>query len=101
MSDGGLRDIGATCFDERHIQKLELYEGAIARYKEYFLKIATAAGADTSNIDHPDQITFPPIEEYALKEVEELKSCYEEMITHECWDGDNFIDRPFLPRPRM
>jgi hypothetical protein len=77
---------------------VERYEKVIAHYKEYFLKIATASGADTSGIDRPDQIAFPPIEEYALKEVEELKSCYEEMINHECWDGNNFIDRPFLPR---
>jgi len=31
-----------------------------------------------------------------LAEIDTLKSMIKEMIYHECWDGDNFIDRPFI-----
>jgi hypothetical protein len=48
----------------------------IKRYKEYFLKIIIASGSDAGDIDNPDQIAFPPIEELALREVETLMEAY-------------------------
>jgi hypothetical protein len=49
-------------------------------YKEYFLKIIEASGGDVSGIDRPDQIAFPPIEQLALAEVNELRVSYEEAL---------------------
>lgn len=52
----------------------------ISRYREYFLKIIVAAGGDVGDVDNPDQITFPPIEELALNEVITLMKAYEECL---------------------
>jgi hypothetical protein len=66
----------------------------IVRYKEYFLKIITASGGDTSGVDRPDQIAFPPIEELALREVEELHKSYTDFLSlptnYVCSCGDIF-----------
>jgi len=52
----------------------------ISHYKEYFLKIIIASGGDAGDIDNPNQIAFPPIEELALAEVNELRIAYEEAL---------------------
>jgi len=51
------------------------------------------------HIDPPEVISANSIiahNEEVMAELKRLHGLVREMIHHECWDGDNFIDRPFL-----
>ena len=41
---------------------------------------------------------------YVRVEIIDLRALlyeFDQMVEHECWDGDNFIDRPFAPPSRV
>jgi hypothetical protein len=62
-----------AAFDE--IVRLSAENG---RLRIALMGVATAAGEDTSGLDNPDQLTYPPIEKYALTAVGEMRAKFEE-----------------------
>lgn len=52
----------------------------VERYRRRFLDIAEIAGADTSGLDHPDQLAHPAIDELAVEEVTRLRESYDEAL---------------------
>lgn len=52
-------------------------QAEIARLRRGLLDVMTESGADTSGIDHPDQLVYPDIVEAALAEVRRLRLDYE------------------------
>jgi len=58
----------------------EWLDAEVARLRRTLLDIATEAGEDTSDIDHPDQLVQPSIEEFALTAVRHLREDYNDVL---------------------
>ena len=61
----------------------------IDSYEQAFLAIAREAGEDVSGIDHPNQLVYPSLPEFAIRAVREMRETYEEDPEHCCCCPDH------------